>query len=336
MRVAVSQPGIEEVADGSSYARVIDALAQAGALSGPPGRSQTYSKCPAHDDHEPSLSVTWGIDEAKGGGRTLLRCHRDCANADILAVLGLTFSDLYDTPPFRGRGTGTAGTTGRAKRRGRAGTDSVPGTPGGTGAGTGTTGGTGTGTTPGTVTVPGTDSVPGTTAGTGTVTAAGTASAPGTDAGTAGGTGRLELVATYPYTDTDGVLLYDVRRWRNGKAKFSCRTYTRTGRVAAKKAPKPERRVLYNLPAVVAAETVYLDEGEKDADSVAAAIREAAVDATAATSAPFGACDTPGRQKSIWLPQYTEALRGKHVRIVTDRDLAGYLHALFVFDQLQG
>src|SRR5689334_10881525 len=44
--------------------------------------------CPAHDDKRPSMTVRETDD-----GRLLMHCFADCATADILAALGLQFSD---------------------------------------------------------------------------------------------------------------------------------------------------------------------------------------------------------------------------------------------------
>ena len=62
---------------------------------------------------------------------------------------------------------------------------------------------------------------------------------------------------------------------------------------------------MYNLPAVMKSETVYLVEGEKDAD------RLNSLGFTATTS-PMGAAK--------WKPQYTEQLRNKDVIIIPDND----------------
>ncbi|WP_368566138.1 hypothetical protein [Pseudoxanthomonas sp. UTMC 1351] len=142
-------------------------------------------------------------------------------------------------------------------------------------------------------------------------------------------------MATYPYTDAEGTILYDIRRWRGGVAKYSARSFDKNGR-PRKGMPAPARRVLYRLPEVLAAETVYVDEGEKDADSVAQALSGAAVGSAAATSAPFGAANTNGRAKAVWLPQFIETLRDKHVKIIVDRDRAGYAHGLHVYDAQVG
>jgi hypothetical protein len=47
--------------------------------------------CPAHEDREPSLSVTEGDD-----GRALINCFAGCENADIVNALGLEMSDLFE------------------------------------------------------------------------------------------------------------------------------------------------------------------------------------------------------------------------------------------------
>ena len=47
--------------------------------------------CPAHDDHEPSLSVSEGDD-----GRALLKCFAGCKNPRIVAELDLDMSDLFE------------------------------------------------------------------------------------------------------------------------------------------------------------------------------------------------------------------------------------------------
>jgi hypothetical protein len=46
--------------------------------------------CPAHDDREPSLSVSEGDDD-----RVLLKCFAGCKNPDIVASLDLDMGDLF-------------------------------------------------------------------------------------------------------------------------------------------------------------------------------------------------------------------------------------------------
>ncbi len=47
--------------------------------------------CPAHEDREPSLSVSEGDD-----GRVLLRCFAGCENEEIVSALGLEMKDLFE------------------------------------------------------------------------------------------------------------------------------------------------------------------------------------------------------------------------------------------------
>jgi hypothetical protein len=48
------------------------------------------ARCPAHDDHEPSLTFRQGDD-----GRVLLKCFAGCAFKDIVAAMGLQEKDLF-------------------------------------------------------------------------------------------------------------------------------------------------------------------------------------------------------------------------------------------------
>jgi hypothetical protein len=50
--------------------------------------------CPAHEDRNPSLSVTEGED-----GRILLKCHAGCSAEAVVAALGLTVKDLFGDVP---------------------------------------------------------------------------------------------------------------------------------------------------------------------------------------------------------------------------------------------
>src|SRR5262245_24083093 len=48
------------------------------------------AKCPAHDDHTPSLSINEGSD-----GRALLKCLAGCTLDAVLSAIGLTKKDLF-------------------------------------------------------------------------------------------------------------------------------------------------------------------------------------------------------------------------------------------------
>ena len=54
------------------------------------------AKCPMHDDRDPSLSISEGLD-----GRALIKCHAGCDTNAVLAALGITLRDLF--PAIRRR-----------------------------------------------------------------------------------------------------------------------------------------------------------------------------------------------------------------------------------------
>lgn len=75
----------------AAYDRITDALRDHGSkVSTTSGR--TMAQCPAHEDHNPSLSVT-GIE-----GQVLIHCHAGCDPDNVLDGLTLTKADLYDEP----------------------------------------------------------------------------------------------------------------------------------------------------------------------------------------------------------------------------------------------
>ena len=122
---------------------------------------------------------------------------------------------------------------------------------------------------------------------------------------------QRKIVATYDYTDEAGNLLYqsirydpkDFRQRRpNGKRGW---LWNLDG----------TRRVLYRLSNLLMAETVYVVEGEKDADRLWSL-------GIPATTNPQGA--------GKWRFEYNEYLRGKHVVIIPDNDKVGEQHALQV------
>jgi CHC2 zinc finger len=57
------------------------------------GSRRWISRCPAHDDRSPSLSI-----REVENGRLLLHCFGGCETDDVLAAIGLSFSDLFDKP----------------------------------------------------------------------------------------------------------------------------------------------------------------------------------------------------------------------------------------------
>jgi hypothetical protein len=63
------------------------------------GADRWMARCPAHDDHRPSLSAR-EID----GDRVLVHCWAGCSVEDVLAAIGLALSDLFPKrPSHRGK-----------------------------------------------------------------------------------------------------------------------------------------------------------------------------------------------------------------------------------------
>ena len=60
------------------------------------------SRCPSHDDINPSLSVTQAED-----GTVLLHCHAGCSNEVIMAELKLPMSALFELQSSNGKGSKT-------------------------------------------------------------------------------------------------------------------------------------------------------------------------------------------------------------------------------------
>lgn len=52
--------------------------------------SRYMARCPAHDDHDPSLAVTENQD-----GTLLVRCFAECSTYQVLQSIGLEFRDLF-------------------------------------------------------------------------------------------------------------------------------------------------------------------------------------------------------------------------------------------------
>jgi 5S rRNA maturation endonuclease (ribonuclease M5) len=160
------------------------------------------------------------------------------------------------------------------------------------------------------------------------------------------------VVATYPYTDEHGELLYEVLRiepGRDGKPKeFRQRRrhpvdgawvwgiragayrkspggdwYPVKGAAADGDQELPDvRRVLYRLPGVLQADSVYLVEGEKDVATL--------------ESRGLVATTNSGGAAQKWLPEYTESLRGRCVIIIPDNDDPGRKRARLIERELAG
>ncbi|MBB4935675.1 hypothetical protein F4561_006584 [Lipingzhangella halophila] len=139
-----------------------------------------------------------------------------------------------------------------------------------------------------------------------------------------------EATAVYPYADEHGQVLYEVLRTLD--KQFPVRVPDRTKRSGYRWSLKDTRRVLYRLPQVLAAaadgRTVYVVEGEKDAERLVAAGCEAT-------------CNPGGAGK--WRTEYAQHLAGAHVVIVADNDApnekgrrSGWEHARTVGQSLSG
>lgn len=134
------------------------------------------------------------------------------------------------------------------------------------------------------------------------------------------GNGARRLVATYDYVDEHGALLFQKLRYEpkdfrvrrpDGKGGFSYSI-------------GDTRRVLYRLPelvaAIEAARTVWVAEGEKDADALHRA------DQVATTN-----FDGAGK----WRAEYTDLLfKAAHIAVVADDDKAGHAHAHTIVNAL--
>lgn len=142
---------------------------------------------------------------------------------------------------------------------------------------------------------------------------------PASDNGHAPGRAK-EIVKTYDYRDADGKLLSQAVRY-NPK-DFKQRRPSGNGRWIWNL--KGVERVLYRLPELLAAdssETVFVAEGEKDAD------RLAAFDFVATTNSE-GAGN--------WREEFTPVLNKRHVAILQDNDEAGQKHVETVARMLHG
>jgi P4 family phage/plasmid primase-like protien len=130
-----------------------------------------------------------------------------------------------------------------------------------------------------------------------------------------------KIVATYPYHDADGKLLFEVVRYE--PKEFRQRRPDGKGGWIWNMAGID--RVLFRLPEVLAAIRagipIFLTEGEKDTLAMA----EHGFAAT---------CNSGGAGK--WQNSYSETLRGTDVLIVADKDPAGRKHAAAVAERLFG
>jgi RecA-family ATPase len=127
---------------------------------------------------------------------------------------------------------------------------------------------------------------------------------------------RGSIVATYDYLDADGVLLYQVLRYE--PKNFRQRRPDGNGGWTWK---LDERRVLYRWPELLEFPdaSVFVCEGEKDADNVAA----------------LGHCATCVAAGK-WTNDCIKALAGRDVVVLEDNDDAGRVKALTAAQTLHG
>jgi putative DNA primase/helicase len=135
--------------------------------------------------------------------------------------------------------------------------------------------------------------------------------------------GRKQIVKTYEYFDAEGSLAHETVRY--DPKDFRQRRPDPANPGVYLWRLKGIELVLYHLPDVLAAvqrgETVYLCEGEKDADALQAL-------------GLMATCNAMGAKK--WRKSYTETLRGAEVVILPDNDTPGRQHAELVAQSLDG
>lgn len=123
---------------------------------------------------------------------------------------------------------------------------------------------------------------------------------------------RSREVASYVYRDETGTPLYEAVRFENPKTFRQRRVSADGSKVWGLDGA---RLVLYRLPELLAADpalTVFLVEGEKDADRLASL-------GLVATTSVMGA--------GKWRDEYAEFLRDRHVVVIPDNDQPGRDHA---------
>lgn len=131
---------------------------------------------------------------------------------------------------------------------------------------------------------------------------------------------RRHKVAEYVYTDADGDP-------RHKTVRYEPKAFVQFGFVSGEWRPSMDgvETVLYRLPAVLSAKQqgrwVFLCEGEKDADNLAAW-------GPCATTSPMGA--------GKWHDSYTATLEHANVCMIVDKDAAGRAHRDLVCKALAG
>jgi putative DNA primase/helicase len=120
---------------------------------------------------------------------------------------------------------------------------------------------------------------------------------------------KRRIVAEYDYIDQNGELLYQIVRLAPNR--FLQRYPDGRGGWIWK---KHKRQVLYRLREVLEAPIVFVVEGEKDVETL--------------RSHGFVATTNAGGAEAPWLPEFTEALRGREVILIPDNDQPGRKHVI--------
>jgi putative DNA primase/helicase len=131
-----------------------------------------------------------------------------------------------------------------------------------------------------------------------------------------------KIIATYDYTDESGKLLYQKVRLE----PKSFRVRVPDGKGGWRWSIGDTRRVLYNLPALLMVDTVFVVEGEKDVDRLG----ELGIVATCNFD---GA--SKGNQSPKWDESYNPYFEGKTVYIIPDYDEPGDAHAKHIAKSIQ-
>lgn len=130
-----------------------------------------------------------------------------------------------------------------------------------------------------------------------------------------------QIVTTYPYKDAEGNILFEVVRYEPKSFKQR-RPDGRGGFIWSLEGVKP---VLYHLPDILIAvrkgDTIYLTEGEKDADNLWKY-------GLVATTNPMGAMK--------WREEYSKTLEGAKIIFTPDTDPKGREHGIMVIRALDG
>ncbi len=131
---------------------------------------------------------------------------------------------------------------------------------------------------------------------------------------------KLQEDHVYKYLDENGVVRYEVVRFRNPKT-FRQRRVENGRRVWSMKGVE---LILYQLPRLLTAdpdEPVWIVEGEKDVDNLG-------------NKGLIASCNPMGAGR--WRDSYSDVLKDRHVVILPDNDQPGRDHAQQVAQSLQG